>query len=123
MLAKSHQVLIVEDQPLILMMMEEMATDLGWDTASAYTSDDAQKQLSKIHPALAILDILLGTTDCFAVAEQCRALNIPIVFATGLSAGDIPKECGDAPILIKPFSEDAFARALQRAIAQSFARY
>jgi CheY-like chemotaxis protein len=120
MLTKPHQVLIVEDQPLISMMMEEMAVDLGWDTASVYTSDDALKQLSRIHPTLAILDILLGTTDCLAVAEQCRALNIPIVFATGLSANEIPKDCRGDPILTKPFSEDDFASALHTAIVQGF---
>ena len=119
MLTKPHQMLIVEDQPLISMMMEEMAADLGWDTTSAYTSDDAFKELARIHPALAILDILLGTTDSLAVAEQCRALNIPIVFTTGLSADDIPEHCWETPILTKPFSEDDFASAVQRAMVQS----
>jgi CheY-like chemotaxis protein len=119
MLAKPHQMLIVEDQPLISMMMEEMAADLGWDTLSACTSDGALKELARSHPVLAILDIQLTTTDSLSVAEQCRALHIPIVFATGLSASDIPEECGDAPILTKPLLEDDFASAVQQAIVQN----
>ena len=118
MLTKSRQILIVEDQPLISMMMEEMAAELGWEPASAYTSEDALKELATILPALAILDIQFANTTSLEVAAQCRALDIPIVFTTGLSADDIPKDCRDAPILNKPFSEDDFANAVQRAMAQ-----
>jgi CheY-like chemotaxis protein len=101
------------------MMVEEMAAYLGWEAASASTSDGALKLLANVHPGLAILDIQLATTDSLAVAVQCRTLKIPIVFITGLSPDAIPEDCWDAPILTKPFSEDDFVCAVQRAIVQS----
>jgi CheY-like chemotaxis protein len=119
MLSRSRRVLIVEDQPLISIMIEEMAASLGWEAACAYTSEQALKDIEATQPALAVLDVNLGATTSAAVAVECRARRIPIVIATGLALDEVPDECGGAPVLAKPFSEVEFAQAVQQAIVQT----
>ncbi|WP_375449988.1 response regulator [uncultured Devosia sp.] len=119
-----RRLVIVEDEPLISLMIEEIATDLGWHTEGcAYTESEALTLLKACAPTLALLDINLGSTTSLKVAEACRARGIPIVFTTGYMVRDIPTECGGAPILAKPFSQDdleiAFARATGMSVLQA----
>ena len=113
----ARSLVIVEDEPLISLMIEDWAAELGWHVeAMAHNEVDALNALEKCSPTLAILDINLGSQTSLHVAKVCRDRGIPIVFTTGYTAGDIPLECGDAPVLPKPFSPDELAVALQRGL-------
>lgn len=110
---------IVEDEPLISIMIEEIATDLGWQVEGcAYSEKEAMALLEACAPTLAILDINLGQTTSLEIAAACRARGIPIVFTTGYTVSQIPDGCGDAPILAKPFSSEDLAIAFRRAIGK-----
>ena len=112
-------IMIVEDEPLIAMMIEEMANDLGWAVgACLHTEADAFAFLNAHNPCIAVLDINLGLTTSLAVAAACRDRDIPVVFTTGYTASDIPPQCGNAPVLAKPFSTDELALALRRGLQQ-----
>ena len=113
----TRSVIVVEDEPLVTMLIEDMVSELGWEiVGTAQTEAKALDVLAKCTPALAILDINLGQQTSLAVAEVCRNRCIPVVFTTGYTAGDVPPECGDAPVLPKPFSLDELATALQRGL-------
>ena len=123
MLQPEPNLLIVEDEPLIALMVEDMASDLGWRSmGSARTEIEALNLLERSTPSLAVLDIKLGSSTSLGIATTCRERNIPIVFITGYTAADVPRECGDAPVLAKPFSPADFARALQRGLSQNSER-
>ena len=112
-------ILVVEDEPLIALMIEDMASDLGWKVEwTAHTEATALEILETHTPTLAFLDINLGQRNSLLVAEICRDRGISVVFTTGYTAKDIPPECGNAPVLPKPFSSKDFAIALQRGLAQ-----
>jgi CheY-like chemotaxis protein len=120
MLSKCPQILVVEDEPLISMMIEEMVVDLGWEiVGSVHTEYDAIAALDVCAPTLAILDINIGPTTSLAVAALCKMRGVPIVFTTGYIARDIPEACGSAPVLAKPFSKAELASTMQRAFAQA----
>jgi CheY-like chemotaxis protein len=82
---------------------------------------DAFTILAACNPKLAILDINLGLTTSLAVASECRERHIPVVFMTGYTAKDVPLQCGDAPVLAKPFSPQELALAMLRALATELA--
>jgi CheY-like chemotaxis protein len=113
----TRSVIVVEDEPLVAILIEDMVSELGWEiVGTAQTEATALDVLAKCTPAIAILDISLGQQTSLAVAEVCRNRCIPVVFTTGYTAGDIPPECGDAPVLPKPFSLAELATALQRGL-------
>jgi CheY-like chemotaxis protein len=108
--------IIVEDEPIIAIMIEDLVRELGWTVdGSAHTEANAFGLLANCSPKLALLDINLGLTTSLAVAASCRDRHIPIVFMTGYTAKDVPVQCGDAPVLAKPFSPEELERALRRA--------
>jgi CheY-like chemotaxis protein len=114
-----QNLIVVEDEPIIAMMIEDLAQELGWTVeGSAHTEAEAFGLLNSCSPQLALLDINLGLTTSLAVASSCRDRRIPVVFMTGYCARDVPIQCGDAPILAKPFSPDDLERALRRALAK-----
>jgi CheY-like chemotaxis protein len=113
----SKNLIVVEDEPLLAMLIEDIVQDLGWTVdGSAHTEADAFIVLAGCTPTLALLDINLGLTTSLAIASTCRDRHIPIVFMTGYTARDVPLQCGDAPILTKPFSTDDLQQAIRRAM-------
>lgn len=114
MLQGATKLLIVEDQPLIAEMLEDLAITLGWEVAAiAYSVEGALMALEDVRPTLAVLDIDLGDSTSLGIAAICGSRRIPVIFITGFSRGDVPPECANAPVLIKPFSEEAFANAVR----------
>ena len=111
--------MIVEDEPLIAMMIEEMADEIGWPVGgSLHTEADAFAFLNAHQPAIAVLDINLGLTTSLGIAAACHDRNIPVVFTTGYTAADVPSQCGNAPVLAKPFSTQELAVAIKRGLQQ-----
>jgi CheY-like chemotaxis protein len=116
----AQSLIVVEDEPIISIMIEELVQELGWTVdGSAQSEAAAFDLLGTCSPQLALLDINLGLTTSLAVAASCRDRHIPIVFMTGYTASDIPDQCGDDPVLAKPFSPDALDRALRRALQKN----
>jgi CheY-like chemotaxis protein len=114
MLQNGTRLLIVEDQPIIAEMIEDLAITLGWEVAAiAYSAEGALMALEDVCPTLAVLDIDLGASTSLGIAAICGSRSIPVIFITGFSPSEIPPECANAPVLIKPFSEEAFANAVR----------
>ena len=65
----------------------------------------------------AILDINVGGSVVFPVADTLRERNIPIIFATGYGAKGLPSRFRDCPTLPKPFGYQALAEVLRAALA------
>lgn len=62
---------------------------------------------------LAILDINLGDTDSFAIAEELQARRVPFFFLTGYTPENVlPKRFLDIPWLAKPFDDQSLRRAI-----------
>lgn len=111
-----QSLLIVEDEPLIAMLLEDFARSLGYDVAGgADTVDGALARVEQGGFDGAILDVTLrGGEESWPVADALARRNIPFVLATGghISA---PPEChADVPTLIKPYTLDGFRAALGR---------
>ncbi len=103
------RVVLVEDEPLVSMMMQDLLTDLGCEVAAAFGAlAPALAWLSRQEtpPDGAVLDVNLGGGETvFPLAEALRARGVPFVFATGY--GVLPSDgYPDTPLLNKPVNQD-----------------
>ena len=108
------RVLIVEDEPLIAMMLEDFLEVLGKQPAA--TADTVQAALDAIALGgidAAILDVnLRGGEKSIPIADMLADRDIPFVFATGGGAEGIDERYRDRPRLQKPFTMDGVEQAL-----------
>lgn len=116
-----HDVLVVEDDPLIALDVSE--TILGFGVATVRTAGTVAAALQLIAdraPDFVLLDVGLVREKSFAVAEQLAVLQIPFVFITGYSGdGGIPAAFARIPVLTKPYMRDALRNVLRAWRAQA----
>ncbi|GAA0663442.1 response regulator [Sphingomonas insulae] len=114
-MAAPTQILIVEDEPLIAMMLEDFLEVL--EKTAVGTVDSVASALARVNDGgidAAILDVnLRGGEKSTPVAEALAARDIPFVFATGGSDDSVDAQFRDRPVLQKPFTMEGVARALE----------
>ena len=116
-MGRSDGIIIVEDEPLIVMMVEQMVQDLGYRVDGCAGSEaDALALLQITSPVLAILDVKLGSSTSLSIAAACSDRGIPVIFATGLPPSEFSKFSNGVPVLNKPFSFDEFTRVLDQVL-------
>ncbi|WP_298673639.1 response regulator [uncultured Sphingomonas sp.] len=115
----TQQILIVEDEPLIAMMLEDFLDALGKGCAG--TADCSAEALPLIEAGAvdcAILDVnLRGGEKSWAIADALATADIPFVFATGGGEETIVNRHRERPRLMKPFTMEGVEQALNRLLA------
>jgi CheY-like chemotaxis protein len=110
-----HDVLVVEDDPIIALDFED--TILGFGVKTVRSAANVAKALDMIAdrpPQFALLDVSLIREKSFAVAERLEALKIPFAFVTGYGAdARLPAAFATKPRLPKPYSTDALQALLK----------
>jgi DNA-binding response OmpR family regulator len=110
MSAKGLRVFVVEDEPMIRIMVTDMLGELGHTIAAeAGHLDQALELAQSAELDLAILDVNLKGRLITPVAELIRARKLPIIFATGYGAEGLPEQFRDLPALQKPFQLETLA--------------
>lgn len=112
-------VLVVEDEPILLMMYEDAVIDAGAGVRTASSVGEALDKLG-LEIDVAILDIRLGDEKVFPVAYRLLEIGIPFLFCSG-TAGDMPEGVfSQIPLMHKPVSADrVVACAMELAEARS----
>jgi CheY-like chemotaxis protein len=106
------RILIVEDESLIAMLLEEMIQDLGYEVAgTAHSLPIAQGAVHASYD-MAILDVRLNGVDIYPFAHELAGRGVPFAFATGNGGASIPSDYAGAPVLQKPFMQEALKRVL-----------
>ena len=107
-------VLVVEDEPLIAMMIEDFIDLLGHSLAGV--CDSVAEALAKVEEGgfdIVILDVNLRDGPCWPVADALKARNMRFIIATGGHIDPPPSQHADAPQLAKPFTLDGVQAALE----------
>lgn len=107
-------VLVIEDEPLISMMIEDFVDLLGHDIAG--TADSVAGALDAIGQTpfdVAILDVHLRDGVCWPVADALTAADKPFVIASGGLVEPAPERHAAARHLAKPFTLDGVRAALE----------
>jgi DNA-binding response OmpR family regulator len=114
-MTRSRSVLIVEDEPLISMMLEDFVETLGHQVAG--TCDCVSDALAQVEAGgfdLAIIDVhLRGGEASWPVADALSERGIGFLFSTGGSAELAPERYRNAPTLSKPFTMAGVESAIQ----------
>lgn len=118
-MADPRSILIVEDEPLIAMMLEDFLDSLGHKVqGTCETVEGALAEVEKGGFDLAILDVNLRGENVWPVAARLREKNVPFVIATGGHVEPPPAEFNDAPVIEKPYTVDRVTPAIEAAIAR-----
>ncbi|NTU78696.1 MAG: adenylate/guanylate cyclase domain-containing response regulator, partial [Chloroflexales bacterium] len=103
-------ILIVDDEPFNIAILEQELEDFGYRTLSAADGRSALEQVAATPPDLVLLDIMMPVMDGFAVLERLKAdpetRDIPVVVISAVT--DIASVArgiamGAADYLPKPF--------------------
>jgi CheY-like chemotaxis protein len=114
----SRTILIVEDEPLIAMMLEDFLDSLGHNvSATCDNVSEAMGEADKGGFDLAILDVNLKGENVWPVASRLREQGIPFVIATGGHVDPPPPEFAAVPVIEKPYTVDRVTPALDAAFA------
>ena len=98
------RVLVLEDEPLIAVMMGDWLTELGCEPVGpAHTVPAALALIEGGMLDGAILDMTIGSQDSSAAADALRVRGIPFAFATGRSGDGLTARYPDVPTLAKPY--------------------
>lgn len=107
----AKSVLVVEDEPMLLLVVAETLRDAGYEVWEAANANDAlaileaQKQI-----VLLLTDIKMPGMDGYQLAEASlqRRPDLKVMLMTGYSQAPLPKKMADMGIgvLQKPFDID-----------------
>lgn len=113
---QGRDILVVEDEPLIAMMLEDFLEALGHRIhASCDNLSDALAKSQSGGFDLAILDVNVKGELIWPVASVLKARGVPFVIASGGHVEPPPAEFADAPLLEKPYTIDRIAPVLEQA--------
>jgi DNA-binding response OmpR family regulator len=113
-----RNILIVEDEPLIAMMLEDFLESLGHSIAATCDSlDAAMSEVEKGGFDLAILDVNLKGQNVWPVATRLREQGVPFVIASGGHVDPPPAEFAAVPLIEKPYTVDRVTPAIDAAFA------
>src|ERR1700733_1882509 len=111
------RVFVVEDEPMIRMMVADMLEELGHTVVvEAVHIDQALELAQSAEFDLAILDVNLKGKLITPVAELIRSRGGPIIFATGYGPEGVPEEFRDFPALQKPFQLETLAALIDEVV-------
>jgi CheY-like chemotaxis protein len=113
-----HSILIVEDEPLIAMMLEDFLDSLGHRVVgTAETVDEAIARAEEGGFDVAIIDVhLKGGETIWPVADRLNEKGVPFILATGGHIEPPPERHAAAPVLTKPYTIDAIDPVLKQAL-------
>ena len=100
---------------MVLMMMEDMLSDLGCESiASAASIDQALALIGSQPFDAATLDVNLNGVMSYPVADALAAHGVPFAFSTGYGGVGLGVGYRDRPVLNKPFHSDELGSVLTR---------
>jgi CheY-like chemotaxis protein len=86
--AESAKILIVDDVPFNVDMLEQELEDLGYETITATNGQEALDQVKAESPDIVLLDVMMpvmdGFTACRLLKEDDDTRFIPVLIMTAL---------------------------------------
>ncbi|MFO7685153.1 MAG: response regulator [Desulfobacterales bacterium] len=119
------KVLIVDDEPSIIVPLQFLMEQNGYETKVAFSGEEAMETIAASHPNLILLDIMLPIIDGFEVCQRVRENpewnDIRIILLTAMgSEASIAKglALGADAYITKPFSNSEVIAKVKELISQ-----
>ncbi|MGH7293235.1 MAG: response regulator, partial [Myxococcota bacterium] len=108
-----RRILLVEDEPLVAMMMTQMIGDMGGEVIGPFgTLRDAIEALPEKGLDAAVLDVNVGGELVYPLAERLARDGTPLMFLTGYDSKSVDRRFVTSRVLTKPIEEAELASAL-----------
>ena len=126
MTEKRQPLLVVEDVPNILQLLEVTLKFKGYDVITARNGEEALERISEQRPALIITDILMPKMDGYAFIHKLRSdpdmTSIPVIFlsATYVTPEDksFALSLGATRFIEKPIDTEEFLLTIAELLTQ-----
>ncbi len=113
------KILIVDDEPLIAMMLEEWVSELGHDVVGPAHSLAGALELAGTAIDAAVVDVSLGKDSSYPLVEALLARRLPFALATGHGPEGVEPRYREHATLLKPFEFAAFRSTIDKLTAGS----
>ncbi len=117
----NKKIIIVDDDASILELFRDVLQGHGYEVDTFTRGWEALQSISRDHPDLVILDIMMprvnGYEVCQIMKENVKTKNIPVIFLTALSHQEALRwaaEGGADDFLIKPCTPDRLLKHVER---------
>jgi AmiR/NasT family two-component response regulator len=122
-MARSHEVVIAEDEAIIRLDLKEMLEEEGLSVVGEASDGDAAVRLARdARPDLVIMDIKMPGMDGLTAAEKIVEDDLAaVLILTAFSQRDLVRRAADAGAmgyLVKPFQKSDLLPAIEVAIAR-----
>jgi CheY-like chemotaxis protein len=122
---ESGYILIVEDVPDILRLLEETLKFKGYRAVTAFNGQEALEKIQQERPRLIITDIMMPKLDGFGLVHRLRinpeTREIPVIFLTATYVAMEDKafalNIGATRFIEKPVNFDQFLGTIQELLA------
>jgi len=118
------KVLIVDDEPNIVISLQFLMRKAGFETSVARDGDEALREVDAFGPDLVLLDVMMPRRDGFEVCQELRAsghtdLKIILLTAKGREA-EVAKglSVGADAYVTKPFSTAELVETVTRLLKE-----
>lgn len=115
-----HKILVVDDDPYILMSLEFLMKKSGYEVLVARNGTEALDIIANQVPELILLDIMMPDVDGYAICERVKKTaawkHIKIVFLSAKTReADIQKgyDLGASLYVSKPFSTKELVKSVK----------
>jgi len=127
----AKKILIVDDEPDMVMFLATLFEDNGYETVSAVDGEDGLAKVKSEKPDLVSLDLLMPNKTGIKMYREMRKddeiKDVPVVMVTGFGKDDVPsmdfkewiqKRAIKPPeaYIEKPVDKDALLAAIKKAI-------
>jgi DNA-binding NtrC family response regulator len=107
---RGRSILVVEDEPLIVLDVERALRDAGANVLSACTLRRGLQLVDRAGLSVAVLDYRLANADCRVISNRLQERRIPFVIYSGYS--EIRKVFPNATVVLKPAVLDDLVAAV-----------
>ncbi|KRA95196.1 hypothetical protein ASD83_20515 [Devosia sp. Root685] len=109
-----RRILLVEDDPVIAIMLGEILHDLGhWVIGPCHTLEEGLVAVRSGGIDMAFLDFELGPdTDAVPIAQALAEQDVPFAFATGKDPHRVSSIYSGRPVIAKPVAPSEIEAAI-----------
>jgi CheY-like chemotaxis protein len=115
------KILIVDDSPASIRMMESMLEPEGYSSVSINDPTKIEQTIDSEHPAVILLDVVMPERNGFQVCRDLKGHaqygKIPVILVTSKSSASDKfwgQEQGADGYVTKPFTREDLLRAVRR---------
>ena len=122
-----RKVLLLEDDPAQLLLLEQHLQALGLQTCTATTIEEAKLRLQESVYELALFDVQLpdgsGLDLCAMIDDDPNLMGLPIIVLSSLNSSSMvraTRASGGCYFISKPYDPNVLLAIIERALGEAF---